>query len=71
MRGMDEDDMTTEELHAAMLAGAPTTVNPGPAPILTIGPVRGVSLTSSRGGGGSMSQPRVSVQPTPALAAAG
>jgi hypothetical protein len=41
---MDEDEMTYDELRAAMLSGRQTSVNPGPRPVL-VGPV--LLITSS------------------------
>lgn len=41
---MDEDEMTYDELRAAMLSGRQTSVNPGPRPVLA-GPV--LLITSS------------------------
>ena len=45
--GMDEDEMTFEELHAVMLSGTEAQVNPGPRPVLAERPGTPANLGSS------------------------
>jgi hypothetical protein len=45
--GMDEDEMTFEELRALMLSGTEAQVNPGPRPVLAEQPGRPTNLSSS------------------------
>jgi hypothetical protein len=66
---MDEDEVHTEELHAALLAGEATTVNAGPPPVL-VETHPGFTLTWTDGGGSAVIQPPITTQPVPAHAAA-
>lgn len=55
---MDEDEMTFEQLRAAMLAGKPAEITPGPAPhmssahtlVIESSTVRGVFIEPVSGG---------------------
>lgn len=66
---MDDDEVPIEELHAALLAGEATTVNAGPPPVL-VETHLGFTLTWTDGGGSSLIQPPVTMQPAPSHAAA-
>jgi hypothetical protein len=45
--GMDEDEMTFEELRAVMLSGTEAHVNPGPRPVLAKEPGEPLKLAVS------------------------